>query len=275
MQTPTGDLWRARMRMPSGEYGDRAASDDTERAFWHTFMPGRTGHTTDPYAAPVAKVLCGLVERESDARSILEIGPGWGNYTLALAARCKTMTCVDISPDVLGYIERIAHSAGFGHVNTLCNTWEAATPARHDLVFAYNCFYRMRNIESCLAKINDTAHKLCIIGMNRSPEQPYLPILEHELGLPMRYTRSDYHELWHILGEMGIAAEMLEIPNARDYHYTSFEELFDRAVQYIEGPYNPDAVKEVLLRYYHPSQRGYTCRYLFSSGLLVWRPADR
>ena len=175
---------------------------------------------------------------------------------------------------MLDYIEQITTDAGCGPVDTILSEWESAEPPVCDLAFAYNCFYRMKHIEDNLLKLDRSARKLCVIGMNRSPEQPYLPILEHELGLAVRYTRMDYHQIWDILGELGITAQMIEIPNVRDYHYDSFEAVFDRAVQYIEGPYDPQAVREVLLRYHTALDGGYTCRYLFVSGLLYWQPAN-
>ena len=43
----------------------------------------------------------------------MEIGPGWGNFTMELADCCDTLTCVDISEDVLRYIDRAAQECAY------------------------------------------------------------------------------------------------------------------------------------------------------------------
>lgn len=105
--------------------------------------------------------------------SILEIGPGWGNYTMELAKICGRMTCVDISPEVLSYIDHAAREQEIRHVTGGCSKWETfSSGERYDVVLGYNCFYRMRSLEECFRKMNDTAEKMCIAGMNMGVMPP-------------------------------------------------------------------------------------------------------
>ncbi len=41
----------------------------------------------------------------------LEVGPGWGSYTMTLAELCREVACVDLSRDVLDFVLRAGRSA--------------------------------------------------------------------------------------------------------------------------------------------------------------------
>lgn len=273
MNCASGDAWRAAMRRPFGEYSDRTKDIEIEKTFWRHNVQERQSAEPDPYSHVIADTVCNLLQMERGIESILELGPGWGNYTFRLMELCNRLVCVDVSEDNLNRLRQIASKRWTSGVETVCCEWEDYMPSHCDAVFAYNCFYRMRAIEDCLQKIDRCAKKLCIIGMNEIPEQPFLPILEQELGLPVRYTRLDYRHLERILRELGIRADMLEIPNERVYAYDSIEALLAMAARYIQGEFDESAVQKILERYYHAHDGQIVCRHTFRSGLLVWRPS--
>ena len=266
-----GDLWRQTMRYPCGEYTERVENDDTERLFWQRLISGKPTFHPDPYSMKIADAVCDLIRQVSQIKSIVELGPGWGNYTFRLAELCSVLTCIDISADVLAYIQKIASDKGFFHIKTELSKWEECSPPHCDVFFAYNCFYRMKEIEQCLLKIHGCTQKLCVIGMSACPEQPYLRDFD-EAGLAVRYTRMNHRNLYNILEELGIRAKCVEIPNNREYIYDSYDALFSRATEYICGPYDESAVKEILGRYYFFDNGIYRCNYSFQSGLLSWHP---
>ncbi|KJS49561.1 class I SAM-dependent methyltransferase [Desulfosporosinus sp. BICA1-9] len=264
-----GEQWRQAMRLPNGGYSERAISDEAEKDFWKRYLAQKSVYQPDEYSVKIADEVCGLIQNV-DAKSILEIGPGWGNYSLRLAAICQQYTCIDISKDVLEYVQRIASENNVQNITPLYGKWEDCTPTQCDVVFAYNCFYRMVEIEHCLGKINETADRLCIIGVNESPEQPYLSDFEQELRLPVRYTRMDCRDLEKVLHGLGICAECISISNEREYAYDTFDEMLNRAVSYIAARYDEKAVLEILQRYYHFENGKYRCRHKFRSELLYW-----
>ncbi len=266
-----GERWRQAMRWPDGGFSERAKSDEAERVFWKDYIARKGGWQPDGYSVKIADAICEIIG-ETPVDSILELGPGWGNYTLRLAALCSRLTCVDISSDVLDYIHRIAKENGIKNIGTICEKWEECLPPRCSIVFAYNCFYRMTEIEYCLQKIDQSAQQLCIIGMGSGPEQPYIVDFEQELGLPVRYTRVNIRDLSDVLYGLGIQAACKTIPNERDYSYDTFEELFTRASQYITAPFDEAAVKRILERHYRYWDGKYRCHHTFESALLFWRP---
>ena len=268
---PQGDLWRQTMQYPCGEYTERAASDDFELEFWQRFLENKQTYQPDSYAAKIADVVCDVIHTQSGVKSIVELGPGWGNYTFRLAELCDTLTCVDISADILGYIQKIADDKGITNIKTAASKWEEYNHPPCDVFFGYNCFYRMKEIEQCLMKMYKCAKKLCIIGMSGCPEQPYLRDFD-DVGLAVRYTRMNHRNLYEILKELGIHAEFIEIPNEREYVYDCYDALFSRATEYICGSYDESVVKDILGRYYVSNNGVYRCHYHFKSGLLIWRP---
>ncbi|MCL2152736.1 MAG: methyltransferase domain-containing protein [Oscillospiraceae bacterium] len=270
----SGDAWRASMQQPFGDYSDRVRDVEVEKAFWRRVTQEKQSVEPDPYSIVIANKICELLSNEYDIQSIIELGPGWGNYTFKLAELCSRLICVDISQDNLDRLRQIAFKKGISGIETVCCEWENCEPPSCDAIFAYNCFYRMRSIEDCLLKINNCAQKICIIGMNESPEQPFLPALERELGLPVRYTRLDYRHLEIILRELGIVATVIEIPNERVYAYDSMESLLVMAARYIQGEFDKPAAQKILKRYYKIRDGPVVRRHAFRSGLLIWRPSQ-
>ncbi|WP_180270758.1 class I SAM-dependent methyltransferase [Sporanaerobium hydrogeniformans] len=271
IQTETGNAWRAKLKLPDGKLTLRAQSEEVEKEFWR--LRQKTGQLAlDSYREPICKELLQLLQTYK-IHSALEMGPGWGNYTFFLAKHCKQLTCVDISQDNLDYLNKEAKEKGLLVPHLLCSPWEEVdiSVPTYDLVFGYNCFYRMTHIEENLLKMHQAASRLCVIGMNSPPELPWLPALEKELHLPVRYTRVGCKELQKILSELGIQARRIEIPNQRNYVYSSIDELVANAERMICGTYDRESLETVLLQYHEPLADGaLICRYVFTSELLVW-----
>lgn len=271
--TPAGDEWRNTLKLPDGVLTERIQSNDIERSFWSARQQSGT-IALDFYRLPVCDALKTLISCHKIS-SVMELGPGWGNYTLFLAEQGVQLTCVDISPDNLDYLSGNL----VGHLKTtanmICAPWESAEikPQNYDMVFAYNCFYRMKDIEHNLMKLNLAAKKLCVIGMNRPPELPWLPALESELGLKARYTRMGCEQFQKVLSQLGIDAKLVNIKNVREYRYSSMKEILNRARQHIRSDFDPDALEKLLARYHRTTSDGdLVCEYHFLSQLLVWKP---
>ena len=71
----------------------------------------------------------------------LELGPGWGNYTLDLAAICREVNWAGISQNVLDFILHTGAEQNMHNQCAVYTKWENFTPdEQYDLVFGYNCF---------------------------------------------------------------------------------------------------------------------------------------
>lgn len=267
--THAGDCWRARLSLPNGEFSPRVQDLACERQFWSARMK-KGVPAQDAYAD---KVFSALMEQIGDLpiSSVLEIGPGWGNYTFPLVQNFPYVTAVDISPDNLCYLS--AHSQVLGNpIHPLCGAWESVKVKPHDLVFGYNCLYRLIEPELFLQKVTRSAKLLCVLGMNRPPELPWLPSLE-AAGISVHATCQGCEELHAIAKEMGICANLISIPNHRIYRYDSEDALLRRAEGFLSAPVSRDKLLSILLPFHTRGTDGsLICEYSFTSQLLVWKP---
>lgn len=265
--TDAGNRWRRGLRFPNGDLPVRAQSAAEEQAFWRKRMTDGPP-PPDAYATAVWEALRALTE-PLPIHSVLEIGPGWGNYTLSLCRTFPKVTCVDISPDNLAYIS--SRSAPWNPIVPICSTWEDAEVPVHDLVFGYNCLYRLEEPEHFLQKMNDHAGHLCVIGMNCPPEFPWLPSLE-AADLPIRYTRQGCRELGEVLTSLGISCKMINIPNHRTYHYANKEAILRRAEQFLMESCPRERLWDLLSPFHRRVGTQWVCEYPFDSQLLAWKP---
>lgn len=265
------ELWQRAIRQEDGSYSPRTESDEAERSFWSSFMGSKNAYEPDPYSLPIAAFVTELLQNYQIS-SVLEIGPGWGNYTFPIAKACKELTCVDISPDVLGFIKRMAEKEDLSNIETVCSKWEDyenREPA--EAIFAYNCFYRMRDLRSSLQKINDSADRLCVIGMTSGPEQPFLKDFEKELGLDIRYDRLDYIFLTNILYSMGIDVNCRILNLEKEYAYDTLEEMVRRETGRIKSKkFDSGEVQGILERYFHMEDGKYRFHHHFKAAVLFW-----
>lgn len=268
--TAPGDLWRKNLLRPDGTLSPRVADLDLERRFWRERTQGDP-IPLDPYSGAVYQTVKDLA-RAHGVSSVLEVGPGWGNYTFRLLRDFSRVTCVDLSPDNLTYLNRRAAETGHT-LETICAPWEAAEAPPRDMAFAYNCFYRVREPELFLDKLHRTARRLCVAGMNEPPELPWIPALE-AAGLSIHYTRQGCRELGGILDSIGIPYQLLNIPNHREYRYPNQEALLARVRGFLLEEVPAQRLLSIVMPFHRELPGGsLVCRYLFNSQLLVWEPA--
>lgn len=267
-----GEHWRRAMEEWSGGYSMRTLDDAEERKFWAGFMKDRKGWRQDEYAGPIAERMKEIIEPLHPDR-ILEIGPGWGNYTFMLAGLCKEMRCTDISEDVLNYIRETGRSMGYEIRMEACK-WEEYEGVRADVIVAFNCFYRMREIEKCLEKINEYADRLCVIGMTSGPDQPYFKEMEHVMGAEIKYHRLDYIYLYNILYRMGIDCNVAIVPVHRRDMFASLEEAVEQECRRIRSQsYDRHQAKKILEKYLKQEPDGsFSYDHTFYSAILYWEP---
>lgn len=267
---PFGDIWRELQKDWSGNDVPRVVDDDIERGFWKNFIKNRGEDGSDQYSKRIWPEIDGILG-DGYFDSILEIGPGWGNYTFDLLEHCRRMTCVDISPDVLRFIERKGREYG-KTITTVNQKWEDYTGGPADVVFAFNCFYRMKEIERSLQMIDAMGKKLHIIGMTSGPEQEYLKDFENELGLKIRYTRLDYIILVNILYQMGIDCNVRMVDLETDYAYTSVARAAKKVSWRILSEYQEEDVVRILRRYLKKGDDGmYHYIHHFKAAIIYWR----
>ena len=175
-RVPMTDFARQWAEHVAASASPRMTDDQAERDFWHAFMTRKT-YAPEPSALQVLERLRPLL-RARGVETALEVGPGWGSYTMTLAELCREVACVDLSRDVLDFVLRAGAERGRDNITAFHAKWEEFTPERrYDLVFGYNCFYRQADLADCFRRMDRAADKLCVAGMNTG----WAPAWLHEL----------------------------------------------------------------------------------------------
>ncbi|EIT84824.1 hypothetical protein A374_14070 [Fictibacillus macauensis ZFHKF-1] len=263
--------WQEAMVDHTGNMPKRMIDDGAEEAFWKTHLQKRKQTEPDPYAHDVYRGIAKLVHKED---TVLEIGPGWGNYTFSLARDVEHVTCVDSAEAIIQSLEKRAEQEGYYNMSFLHKKWEEATLVpQHDVVFGFNCYYRMFQITEALLKMNRTAKRLAIVGMNTGPEKPHYMEL-HRRGFTISLRKRDYIDLLNILFELGIRANCTLIPLQSTKLYGSFDEaLNDNVTKIVSLDHTKlDEVADVLRSHLVEENGGYRYTYHFHAALLHWTP---
>lgn len=281
LKTDYGVLWKEALKLEDGTYSKRLSNDGEEMEFWHRFMQKRSVFKQDSWAVKMSAQVTQIV-KEYNPQSILEIGPGWGNFTMDLVDITQNLTCVDISRDVLKFIKNAGKELKQKEIKTIWSKWEDfSVSEQYDVVFGYNCYYRMFHLSDCFKKMNQAARKLCVIGMGMGEPEPYYKDMEDYLGLKFIRDKKDYIYFVNILYQLGIDPNVKVIPLSKDVVYDSFEDVIRGETS---GLYHrEEAIKkckeeiEVILKKYFKlkKDRKYHYQYTYRGALVYWEPSNR
>ncbi len=248
----------------------RMKEDAAEQAFWKQFMQKKS-YAPEASSRQVLTYLRPLFA-QYEIQTALEIGPGWGNYTLDLAACCEEVACVDLSSDMLDFILRAGNAHGFHNLTAYQSKWESFVPDRkYDLVFGYNCFYRQSDLPDCFARMQHAARKLCVAGMNTG----LAPIWVHELeaaGAQVKWEWKDYMYFVGVLYQMGIDANVRVLPFTRSLSYPNIDALVQGECARCDcTALDPKQAADILCRHFSEQPDGsWTAEVQFRSGIVWW-----
>lgn len=273
MKTNTIDyveLWKQAMVDHTGNVPNRLKDDTAEEAFWSSKLVGKKQHTPDPYAQLVQQELLPLLNCDDH---VLEIGPGWGNYTFAMAEVVRKLTCIDSSKSIIQFLKSQANEKGLKNMEWIHNKWESEKKSeKYDVVFGFNCYYRMNDIGKNLLKMNEAASRLAIVGMTTGPEKPHYLELD-QLGYSINFRRRDYIHILNALYQLGILADCKMVKLKSKKIYDSFEDVVrDNTTKILDSDYSVHEVKSILEKYVVEKEGKFEYEYPFHAALMYWRP---
>ena len=269
-------LWAEARREEDGTYSARSVSDEAERAYWKDVISHFSVHAPNRYSREILDCVLSIM-RPRGVRTVTEIGPGWGNYTIDLAQRMDVVHAVDLSRDNLDYVTRDDAGMGLNNIVGHWSKWEDyEAPQKTDAVFGYNCFYRMPDLVGAMKKVNDSAEKLCVVGMTTGPEQDYYMALKKELGLGIRFDHQDYIHLVLALDALRVAPNLVMLPLTAHYDFDSDEALVRHAAERItDARYDAKSVLKVMAPFFRRDEAGYHFDHPFYASVIYWTPVRR
>ncbi|WP_010268857.1 class I SAM-dependent methyltransferase [Paenibacillus senegalensis] len=275
-------VWLEGMKDWHGKLPERMTNDQMEEKFWQDYLAKREGKLPqpDPYAIGLMKELHTLF-RPTD--SVLEIGPGWGNYTFETARIVSDYTCLDSSSSVLRYLRETAEALSIQNMRWIHSKWEEHAPdsGSYDIVFGINCYYRMQEIVQAMLNMNRAARRLAIIGLTSGPEPPHYWEIHRKLGIAVKFSRRDYIHLTNLLYQLGIDVNCRIIPLERVYAYDTWEQLVEvqtrKLIMNEERPLtaaDQQAIQDIVRKYAVEVEGRPAIRHRFKAALLYWQPVD-
>lgn len=262
-------LWQKGMHDWHGKMPERMVDDALEEAFWAASMAKKKPKQTDAYAASIFQV---IQQHLAPTDEVLEIGPGWGNYTFPLESYVANVTCVDSSESVLAYLQQYTTE----RVKLCHGKFEQLTLPQHDVVLGVNCFYRMYHMNATLLKMNELARKKAIIGMTTGPIQPHYNILHDTYGYAIKFPRRDYIEIVNMLYQLGIYADCQMIPLTRTYHYDSKEALLAaQSKKILDTKFKLAHVEAALAPFIVEENGMYSYSHTFYAAIITWTPVQK
>lgn len=264
------ELWKQAMADHTGKIPNRLKDDAAEEAFWSSKVAEKKQHKADPYAKHVQQELLALLKQDDH---VLEIGPGWGNYTFDIAKEVRKLTCIDSSKSIISFLESLANEKGFENMELIHDKWESDTKRdRYDVVFGFNCYYRMTEIGQTLLKMNDSAARLVIVGMTTGPEKPHYMELKQR-GYTINLRKRDYIHILNVLYQLGILADCKIVKLKSKKIYSTYEEMIrDNTTKILDEHFSYDEVKTILNKYVVEKEGAFEYEYPFHAALMYWNP---
>lgn len=263
-------LWLEGMKETDGTLSKRMEEDEIEEEFWKDFLSSKDSvRLEDRDILPLKRRILELLAK---CPRVMEIGPGWGNYTYDIANGSQELTCLDISKAVLDFIQEAAEKRDINNINTIHSKFENfQEEVSFDAVVGVNCFYRMRDMKAVIEKMNKLSNKLCIIAMTSGPDRPHYIELNKNYGYEIKSPKRDYIYLYNIVYALGIDANVEIIDLKKDYVYDDFEQLIKDNTKNILSNYDMEIVKSSLMNWVNFRARKYIYTHNFKGVIIYWK----
>ena len=85
---------------------------------------------------------------------VLELGAGTGRFTIPIARKAREITAVDISPEMLGLLEKKAESEGLGNITALIGDMcKMEIPGKFDLIVSFSALEYIADLHGFIRKV--------------------------------------------------------------------------------------------------------------------------
>lgn len=194
-------IWQDSFGWHGDNVNPRKFDDNIEREFWVKMAPEYTQKYNMNSDSPLmAECLQKIIEPGS---TVLEIGPGSGNFTVLIAEYAGKILGVDMAPAMLYELEQRAKENNYQNIELVNDKWEDYIPQeKYDYVISVNSLYRIPDMENALMKMYNYSKKGVILL--RTIQRPFFYDLYKKLNLicaecldyqllPMYFWQHDIH----------------------------------------------------------------------------------
>jgi 2-polyprenyl-3-methyl-5-hydroxy-6-metoxy-1,4-benzoquinol methylase len=194
-----GDYWSARAAAPSAQL-----RVDPARRF------------------PPLDQLLALVDAET---TVLDVGAGWGRFSIPLAGAARAVTAVEPSAALRGLLAENAAAAGIAdeRLRVVAADWESAAVSPADLVLCANVLMPLAELGSFVRKLDAHTLRRCVIILRATAMDASLADLWQAIhGVP--YPRETTHlDALAAIDALGIPAQLDLLPSGSIWSFETPE----------------------------------------------------
>lgn len=215
------EVWQETMGWNSIESDDRKLNDAVEQAFWDKIAPLYTKDYNLNNDTDLLKEK--MLAKIDNGGSVLEIGPGTGNFTVFLAKNASHVLGIDFSNAMIRELQKRLLDEKIYNVQLHQGKWEEYdVKSSCDYIVSVNSLYRIQNIEYALKKMYACCSKGLIII--RTIQRPFLYEIYKKYGINVKECL-DYQLMPIIFWKNGIHADVEYVKYNKKVFYKSTTEL--------------------------------------------------
>ena len=198
------EIWRATLGWNNPDKSGRKFDDAVEQKFWDGLAPRYTAHYNLNNDTPLlCEKLLAKIERGA---SVLEIGPGSGNFTVPLAKRAQKILALDFSTAMIKELGARLERENCANVILRQGKWENfVTSERYDYIVSVNSLYRIADMQAALRKMYKYCNK--VIVLIRTIQRSFFYHAYQSVGLEPQQCL-DYQLLPILFWRSGIQADV-------------------------------------------------------------------
>ena len=218
-QIDWNSIWRTGATFMIGE-ADKAEGWDKNAANWNETQ------TQSDFGDKIMERL----KLEPDWTA-LDIGAGTGLLSLPMAKKCRYVTALDASSEMLRYLKQNAEQQGLSNIayvhKLIENTTIGEDVPKHDIVVACRSMGLEQNVRTFLKKMDEAAKRYAYIIWG-AQERTFDIAIYNAMGRPYGETR-EYIILYNLLYQMGIRANIdIFTCKQKSMSYSSIDEALSR-----------------------------------------------
>ena len=200
-------------------------------------------------------------------KTLIDAGAGTGRHATPLANRLEWVTAVEPSEGMRAMIPPK------DNMTVVASTWEDAEVAPADLVICAHVMYGVREPVPFLTKLDRSARERVFVMMRESRAvHPAVRLRERLIGNSgLREAR--FSELFMLLGQIGIAADVTFVRYPFVVHYSDMEEAVEDSRAFVGEGWDEKAAREILQELLQREDDG----LMFDGGMAItgvahWKP---
>jgi SAM-dependent methyltransferase len=235
--------WRALVAGRDEQRGAGYRDGDAERDPWRS--------RADRFAAYSDRLPEGdlLFDRLRDIvrpdDTILDVGAGAGRYTLPLARLARRVIAVEPSPAMLRHLEARIDAGGADNVDVVAAAWPEVEVEPADIVLCSHVVYGVREIAPFMQALDEHTRRICLVAI-RVNQHPGISEISAVLKGEAHLRQPELIDLYPLLADLGIVADVQTSPAAGSYHFSDEETALAHYRDRLRVP--PDSPGEATLR---------------------------